>query len=162
LDVVHLPKASGYDYVLSAIDVYSRYGFVIPLSNLKTATMVGAFKYRLLPLNIGKPDVWLTGGGSEFKDVVKRAIQAWNTLSRVHAPHHHESVGIVEVYNMTLERKIAKLRNSTKYTWYDVYPDAVDIIDATPSEACSDGITAAISPAEIFLGRALTFSWEKP
>ena len=50
LDVVHLPKASGYEYVLTAIDVYSRYGFVTPLSNLKTATMVEAFKYRLLPL----------------------------------------------------------------------------------------------------------------
>jgi hypothetical protein len=43
-----------------------------------------------------------------------------------------------------------------------VYPDAVDITNATPSEACSDGITAAISPAEIFLGRALAFSWERP
>ena len=81
LDVVHLPKASGYEYVLTAIGVYSRYGFVIPLSNLKTATMVGAFKYRLLPLGIGKPDVRsLTDGGSEFKDEVKQAIQAWNAL----------------------------------------------------------------------------------
>ena len=147
LDVVHLPKAKGYEYVLTAIDVYSRYGFVIPLSILKTAAMVEAFQYRLLPLGIGKPDAWLTDGGSEFKDEVKQAIQAWNALQHMHAPHHHESAGIIEVYNRTLERKIAKLKDSTKCTWYDVYPDAVDITNATPSEACSDGITAAISPA---------------
>ena len=60
LGVVHLTKASGYEYILIAIDVYSRYGFVVPLSNLKTATMVEPFKYRLLPLGIGKPDAWLT------------------------------------------------------------------------------------------------------
>ena len=70
----------------------------------------------------------------------------------------------MEVYNRTLEQKIAKLRDGTKFTWHDVYPDAVDIINATPLEACSDhdGTTATISPAETFLGRALTFLWERP
>ena len=46
--------------------------------------------------------------------------------------------------------------------WTGVWIDAVDVYNSTPHIALSDGATAAITPAEVFLGRNLVFKWDIP
>ena len=98
--------------------------------------------------------------GPELKDKIRQAIQAWSSKHRVHAPHHHESAGTIEIFNKSIEKQIGLLKHGTDLSWLDVYMDAVDVYNAKPQESLSDGMTAIFSPTEIFLGRKLKFEWE--
>ena len=42
--------------------------------------------------------------------------------------------------------------------WDECFTEALDSYNGLVHQACSDGVTAAISPAEIFLGRRMRFS----
>jgi len=161
LDVIHMPPSKeGYKYALTGLDIYSRFGFLVPLRNIKAETVMRAIRTRILPLGMGKPDSYVVDGGSEFKGVVREAIEAWAAEAHVHAPYRHESAGNIEVFNKTIEKKLGMLCDETT-EWIKIHVDAVDCYNAEPHEACSDGINAAISPAEIFLGRKLQFSFDK-
>ena len=158
LDVVHLPKtARGNEYALTAVDVYSRYGFLVPLPDIKAATVLRAIRERILVLGLGKPDVYLLDGGSEFKAEVQAAIEAWDADAHVHAPLRKEAAGIIEIFNKTIEDRMAMLCEDTN-TWDECFTEALDSYNGLVHQACSDGITAAISPAEVFLGRRMRFS----
>ena len=161
LDVIHMPKsAGGYKYALTGLDIYSRFGFLVPLKDIKTETVLRAIRTRILPLGMGKPDSYVIDGGSEFKGVVRDAINAWGAGAHVHAPYRHESARNIEVFNRTIEKKMAMLCDKTT-DWVNIHVDAVDCYNAEPHESCSDGIKAAISPAEVFIGRRLQFSIDK-
>jgi hypothetical protein len=158
LDVVHLPKtARGNEYALTAVDVYSRYGFLVPLPNIKAATVLTAIRERILVLGLGKPDVYLLDGGSEFKAEVQAAIEAWDADAHVHAPLRKEAAGIIEIFNKTIEDRLSMLCEDTS-TWDECFTEALDSYNGLVHQACSDGVTAAISPAEVFLGRRMRFS----
>ena len=101
-------------------------------------------------------------GGPEFKGDLRQATQAWNSKARIHAPHHHESAGIIEIFNRTIEKKISVLKHGTKQTWYDVYMDAIELYNSAPHLALSDGKTAILSPVEVFLGRSPKLAWDLP
>jgi hypothetical protein len=45
LDVIRLPKSEGQEYVLTAIDVFSRYGFLVPIKDLKSETTLKAMRW---------------------------------------------------------------------------------------------------------------------
>lgn len=47
LDVIRLPKSEGQEYVLTTIDVFSRYGFLVPIKDLKSATIMKAMRERI-------------------------------------------------------------------------------------------------------------------
>ena len=156
LDIIHLPLRKGFKYALTGIDVYSRYGFMVPLTEIDTAHVLEGLRTRMLVGGMGKPGMFLLDGGLEFKDKIRQAIQAWSSKHRVHAPHHHESAGTIEIFN----KSIGLMKHGTDLSWLDVYMDAIDVYNAKPQESLSDGSTAIFSPAEIFLGRKLKFEWE--
>ena len=39
MDIVHMPEASGYKYLLTVVDVFTKYGAAVPLTEI-TATAV--------------------------------------------------------------------------------------------------------------------------
>ena len=91
LDIIHLPTVKGYKYMLTGVDVFSRFGFGVPLKAIDTASVLEGLKSSMLPIGLGKPGQFLLDGGPEFKDKIRQAIQAWDARAKVHAPHHHES-----------------------------------------------------------------------
>ena len=110
LDIIHLPLvAGGHRYLLTGVDVFSRFGFAVPLKKIDTASVLMGLKSSMLPIGLGKPGLFLLDGGPEFKDQIRQAIQAWDSKARVHAPHHHESAGTIEIFNKTIEKKIGLL-----------------------------------------------------
>ena len=52
------------------------------------------------------------------------------------------------------------LTHGTESNWLDIYMDAIDIYNALPHSAASDGASVAMSPTELYLGRKLEFAWE--
>jgi len=53
--------------VLSVIDIYSRQGWVVRISNKKASTTLEAFKYAIKKMGGNLPRVVMMDGGSEFK-----------------------------------------------------------------------------------------------
>ena len=139
------------------MDVNSRYGFLVPLPDIKAATVLQAIKERILVLGLAKPEVYLLDEGSEFKADVQAAIEAWDAEAHVHAPLRKEAAGIIEIFNKTIEDRMAMLCEDTS-KWDECFTEALDSYNGLVHQACSDGVTAAISPAEIFLGRRMRFS----
>jgi hypothetical protein len=135
-------------------------GFLVPLKKIESEDIVEALRHRILPGGMGKPQVYLIDGGAEFKKHLRQAVMAWAGHSRVHAPHHHQSAGIIEVFNKTIKKKLSLLTHGNKSGWVDIYMDAIDIYNALPHSAASDGTSVALSPAELYLGRKLEFAWE--
>ena len=111
---------------------------------------------------MGKPDVYLVDGGSEFKKEVAEANDAWLAESHVHGPHRHEAAGSIEVFNKTIEKRTALMCPEGELEqWMSVWPDALEAYNSSIQEACSGGMSSAFSPAEIYFGRKLQFRIDK-
>ena len=162
LDIIRLPEVNGFGYALTGIDVFSRYGFMVPLKDIKASTTLAALRERILVNGMGKPDIYLVDGGSEFKKEVTDAIEAWLAKKHVHGPHRHEAAGCIEAFNKTIEKRIARMcPEGNLEDWIKVWPDALEAHNSSVQVACSGGVSSAFSPAEIYLGRKLQFSIDK-
>ena len=162
LDIIQLPESNGYGYALTAEDVFSRYGFLVPLKDIKASTVLAALRERILVNGMGKPDTYLVDGGSEFKKEVTDAVEAWLAEKHVHGPHRHEAAGCIEAFNKTIEKRIALMCPEGKLEdWIHIWPDALEAYNSSVQGACSGGLLAAYSPAEIYFGRKLQFSIDR-
>ena len=85
-----------------------------------------------------------------------QAIEAWAAKRRVKTPHHNESAGVIERFNQSLEGKLRHFTSKGR-TWLAAYTDALDAYNGSVEQALSDGPTAAVSPAEVWLARRLRF-----
>ena len=161
LDVIRLPKSEGIEYVLTAIDVFSRYAFIVPVADLKSETILRALRERVLLHGMGRPEVFLVDGGSEFKKDVQQAIDIWLSERHVHGAYRHEAAGCIEVFNKTIEKKIAMFCEEGRLeSWIEVWPEAVEAYNATIQTASTLNTDTAFTPAELFLGRKLKFSFD--
>ena len=59
-------KNKGIKYLLCAIDLYSKYAFVIPLKDKKGISIVNAFNKIIKQFNRRKPNKTWADQGSEF------------------------------------------------------------------------------------------------
>ena len=64
-------KNKGFKYLLSAIDLYSKYAFVIPLKDKKGISIVNAF-HKIIKQSERKPNkIWVDQGGEFYNNVFK-------------------------------------------------------------------------------------------
>ena len=126
-DLVDMQKLSkynnGYRYLLAVIDIFSKYGWLIPLKN-KTGVEVerafsGIFKERV-------PEKIWTDKGTEFynkkvKDLFKKySIELYSTNNEEKSP-------IVERWNRTMKNKMYKYFTANQTSKYsDVLPEMVN------------------------------------
>ena len=107
----------GYTFLLLVIDIFSKYGWVIPLKNKKGETVAEALK------NIfekRKPEKLWTDKGTEFynKDVKK--------LIEIYSTENEEKSSIVERWIRTMKEKMWKyFTDNNTYNYMDVLPDLV-------------------------------------
>ena len=151
-DIVHMPDASGNKYMLTVLDIFSRYGDAVPLTAATALEVTIAMRDTVLPNGWGRPEMWVIDGGSEFKAELTEALEAWDAEWRESAPEHPESHGAIERYNRTLCNKIAKLMDEQKTeNWTEVRAAAVEATRQSVSEAISDA-GAPVSPSEVWHG----------
>ena len=106
----------GYKYLLTCIDVLSKYAWVVPLKTKTGSSLVAAFKRR-------KPEVLQTDAGTEFKN------RPFQTFLKSHNVRHFVTYNetkaqIVERFNRTLKGLL--YRNFTSSSSYH-YLDKLDI-----------------------------------
>ena len=72
-------KNKGIKYLLCAIDLYSKYAFVVPLKDKKGISIANAFNKIIKQSNSAKPNrIWVDQGGEFYNRVFKKmVIRQW-------------------------------------------------------------------------------------
>ena len=111
----------GIKYLLTVIDVFSKYGWIEPLKGKKTESVSSAFEH-IFKKSKRKPEKLWTDKGSEFiskhfKDFLKK-----NKIILYHTQNEEKS-SVVERWNKTMKNKMWKMFSANNNT---VYWDKLD------------------------------------
>jgi hypothetical protein len=150
----------GYSYVLTMIDVFSRYVWAIPLLDKEGSTIhrevVNIF------MNFGPPTKLQADNGSEFiTSVLKRTCEVFQTKLVHGRARHPQSQGKVERFNQTLGRHLTKMMwdeasQVQGYRWIDILPSFIIAYNKVPHEAHKK------SPYEAFFGFKMRCVYNTP
>ena len=145
-DLIEVQKYSkwnkGVKYLLTVIDIFSKYGWIVALNDKKTESVSLAFDL-IFEKSERKPEKLWTDKGSEFiskhfKDFLKK-----NNITLYHTQNEEKS-SVVERWNKTMKNKMWKMFSANNNT---VYWDKLDklvngynntvhsSIEMTPTEA---------------------------
>ena len=73
-------KSKGIKYLLCAIDLYSKYAFVVPLKDKKGISIVNAF-YKIIKQSKRKPNkIWVDQGSEFYNNNFKKWLSASNII----------------------------------------------------------------------------------
>lgn len=120
-DLIDLSKFAKYNkgvkYLLTAIDVFSKYGYAIPLKNKNAVSLLAAFKSLFKKLGVVKVKHVNTDKGKEFFNSALRKFFVRKGVNH-YATHSEYKASVVERFNRTLKNKLYRIftyRNSFKY-----------------------------------------------
>ena len=118
-------KNKGIKYLLCAIDLFSKYVFVIPLKDNKGISIVNAFNKIIKQSNRKPNKIWVDQGG-EFYDNVFEKWLSDNDIIMYSTYNEGKSV-VAERFIRTLKNKLYKHMTATgKNVYYDVLDDVVN------------------------------------
>ena len=132
MDLVDMQKYSykneNYNWILTGIEIFSRYGFAIPVLRKETQPMRNAVKKLLNEYEekFGKqPDVVQFDEGKEFYNVGVRNLLSVRGICYF-STYSERKAAVVERFNRTLKTSMWKYfdKNSTKH-WLDILDDLV-------------------------------------
>ena len=118
-------KNKGTKYLLCAIDLYSKYAFVIPLKDKKGISIVNAFNKIIKQSNRKPNKIWVDQGGEFYNNVFKKWLSN-NDIIMNSAYNEGKSV-VAGRFIRTLKNKLYKHMTATsKNVYYDVLDDVVN------------------------------------
>jgi hypothetical protein len=136
-DLVDLGKLASYNkgfkYLLTCIDVLSRYAWVIPLKDKTGKTLKEAFE---VIFKLGRQPIRLqTDRGTEFTNRVFQKFLKENNVHFFTTYNDETKASIVERFNRTLKTKMWKyFTHRETLTYVDVLPDMVASYNHTVSK----------------------------
>ena len=118
-------KNKGIKYLLCAIDLYSKYAFVIPLKYKKGISIVNAFDKIIKQSNRKPNKIWVDQGGEFYNNVFEKWLSD-NDINMYSTYNEGKSV-VAERFIRTLKNKLYKHMTATgKNVYYDVLDDVVN------------------------------------
>ena len=118
-------KNKGIKYLLCAIDLFSKYAFVIPLKDKKGISIVNAFNKIIKQSNRKPNKIWVDQGGEFYNNVFKKWFSDNNMI--MYSMYNEGKSIIAERFIRTLKNKLYKHMTATgKKVYYDVLDDVVD------------------------------------
>ena len=115
---------SGYKYLFTVIDVFSKYGWIVPLKS-KTGKVAMTFQKLFTTNNALPSHVW-TDNGTEFYNQELKGVLAANN-GTLYSTENEEKSSVVERWNRTMKNIMWKY-----FTWnytqkyIDVLPSMVE------------------------------------
>ena len=118
-DLVDMQKFSkwnrGYKYLMMVIDVFSKYGWIVPLKDKKGESVTNAFKTIF---NKGrKPQyLWVDNGKEFYNKYLKDLLEKYNI--KIYSTENEEKSSVVERWNRTIKSKMWKqftVQGNTQY-----------------------------------------------
>ena len=118
-------KNKGIKYLLCAIDLYSKYVFVIPLKDKKGISIVNAFNKIIKQSNRKPNKIWVNQGGEFYNNVFEKWLSD-NDINMYSTYNEGKSI-VAERFIRTLKNKLYKHMTATgKNVYYDVLDDVVN------------------------------------
>ena len=118
-------KNKGIKYLLCAIDLYSKYAFVIPLKDKKRISIVNSFNKIIKQSNRKPNKIWVDQGGEFYNHVFKKWLSD-NDIIMYSTFNEGKSV-VAERFIRTLKTKLYKHMTATgKNVYYDVLDDVIN------------------------------------
>ena len=116
-------------YFLCAIDLFSKYAFVVTLRDKKGTTIVNAFQSILNNLKRNPNKVWVDQGSEFYNTHFKKRLKDNNI--EMYSTYNEEKSVVTERFLKTLKNKIYKHMTAiSKNVYFDVF-DIVDKYDNT-------------------------------
>lgn len=133
-DLIDLPKLAkvnnGYRYILTIVDIYSRYAWCIALKNKSGKQVAQAFKDLASkpPPHGRSPSVLVTDNGKEFLNKhLREVLERDNVYHRTNEAGDHNHMGIIERFNRTIKTILEKYRSATgNKNWVNVIEEIVE------------------------------------
>lgn len=145
LDLVDLPSLSrfndGYRYLLMCIDVFSKYGRIVPLKTKTAESVRDAFAKILREAT---PALVQTDKGSEFLNGPFRKLTSEHGILHYTSENEDIKCAVVERWNRTMMSKVHRyltFKNTNRFI--DVLPQLVDSYNSTYHTAIK------MAPAEV-------------
>ena len=118
-------KNKGIKYLLCAIDLFSKYTFVIPLKDKKGISIVNAFNKIIKQSNRKPNKIWVDQGGEFYNNVFEKWLSD-NDIIMYSTYNEGKSVA-AERFIRTLKNKLYKHMTTTgKKVYYDALDDVVN------------------------------------
>ena len=139
-----LPESkNGNQYVLMIVDHYSHYPMAIPVKRNDAATLVRCL-HEKLEAEWGPPKAILSDLGAELRgELAKECYRVFGSVKLSTTAYHPQTNGLVERFNGTFKRTIAKLIAEDESDWEHVMHEALSIYRKTPHDVLG------VSPHEI-------------
>ena len=135
----------GYKYLLMIIDVFSKYGWVVPLKTKTGIEVADAFQHlwetQKPPLKL-----WTDKGKEFYNKTMKRLLQKHNV--ELYSTENEEKSSVVERWNRTIKRNMWKYftANNTKM-YIDVLPNIIEKYNNTYHRSIKCTPTVAREPS---------------
>ena len=118
-------KYKGIKYLLRAIDLFSKYAFVIQLKDKKGISIVSAFNKIIKQSNRKPNKIWVDQEGEFYNNVFEKWLSD-NDINMYSTYNEGKSV-VAERFIRTLKNKLYKHMTATgKNVYYDVLDDVVN------------------------------------
>ena len=118
-------KNKGIKYLLCAIDLFSKYAFVVPLKDKKGITITNSFK-KIIKQSNRKPNrIWVDQGGEFYNRDFKKWLSDIDVI--MYSTYMEGKSVVAERFIGTLKNKLYKHMTATgKNVYYDVLDDVVN------------------------------------
>ena len=142
----------GYKYLLTVIDIFSKYGWIIPLKRKSGVEVTDAFK-KLFKERIPER-IWVDNGREFYNQNLKKLLKKENIIR--YSTHNELKSCIVERWNRTIKTDMWKYFTANyTYKYIDILPALVEkynnsyhrSIKCTPKEAMLRENTAKVFKA---------------
>ena len=113
----------GVHFLLSVIDIFSKYVWIVPLKDKKGASIVDAFRSILKQSNRKPNKIWVDKGSEFYNSLFKKWLQENDIV--MYSTHKEGKSVVAERFIRTLKNKIYKYMTSISK---NVYIDKLDDI----------------------------------
>ena len=118
-------KDKGIKYLLCAIDLYSKYAFVIPLTDKKGISIVNAFNKIIKQYNKKPNKIWVDQGGEFYNHNFKKWLSDNDII--MYSTYNEVKSVVAGRFIRTLKNKLYKHMTATdKNVYYNVLDDVVN------------------------------------
>ena len=118
-------KNKGIKYILCAIDLFSKYAFVVPLKDKKGISIVNAFNKVIKQSNRKPSKIWVDQGGEFYNNNFKKWLSDNDII--MYSTYNEGKSVVAERFIRTLKNKLYKHMTATgKNVYYDVLDDVVN------------------------------------
>lgn len=116
IDVMHMPLAQGYRYIVAAKDDLSGTTEAIPLRNANAKSLANFF-WQHLYCRYGAPQIVVTDNGPEVKEAFEKLVKRLG-INRVRIlPYNHHANGVVERGHHILRESLIKTCQGRIQDW---------------------------------------------